>query len=72
MLAENSVQDHPSEELESEEIENDQAAVVETQQSDVDSTGLRILDSQGRLVSSVSPPRSAYSSCGAACSVRDR
>ena len=45
MLAENSVQDHPSEELESEEIENDQAAVVETQQSDVDSTGLRILDS---------------------------
>ena len=67
MLAENSVQDHPSEELESEEIENDQAAVVKTQQSDVDSTGLRILDSQGRLVSSVSPPRSAYSSGGAAC-----
>ena len=67
VLAENSVQDHPSEELESEEIENDQAGVVETQQSDVDSTGLRILDSQGRLVSSVSPPRSAYSSCGAAC-----
>ena len=67
MLAENSVQDHPSKELESEEIENDQAAVVETQQSDVDSTGLRILDSQGRLVSSVSPPRSAYSLCGAAC-----
>lgn len=66
-MAENSVQDHPSEELESEEIENDQAAVMETQQSDVDSTGLRILDSQGRLVSSVSPRRSAYSSCGAAC-----
>ena len=38
VLAENSVQDHPSEELESEEIENDQATVVETQQSDVIST----------------------------------
>lgn len=55
VLAENSVQDYPSEELESEEIENDQAAVVETQHSDVDSTGPRILDSQGRLVSSVPP-----------------
>ena len=32
VLAENSVQDHPAEELHSEEIENDQATVVETQQ----------------------------------------
>ena len=58
VLAENSVQDHPTEELESEETENDQATVVETQQLDVDTTGPRILDSQGLLVSSVSSPPS--------------